>query len=126
VPTKPTTLEDYLSKLPADQRFELERLRGLILSAAPQARECISYGLPAFRLEGKILVGMGATRKHCALYLMSSGIVKSLARLLGKYDTSTGTVRFVPGKGLTATLVRKLVKARIAENKAIRERQTKK
>ena len=126
MPTKPTTLEDYLSKLPADQRFELERLRGLILSAAPQARECISYGLPAFRLEGKILVGMGATRKHCALYLMSSGIVKSLARLLGKYDTSTGTVRFVPGKGLTATLVRKLVKARIAENKAIRERQTKK
>ncbi len=126
MPTKPTTLEDYLSKLPADQRFELERLRRLILSAAPQAGECISYGLPAFRLEGKILVGMGATRKHCALYLMSSGIVKSLARLLGKYDTSTGTVRFVLGKGLTATLVRKLVKARIAENKAIRERKTKK
>jgi len=113
--------DTYLAKLPADQRFELERLRKLILSTAPKAEQCISYGLPAFRLDGQLLVAMGATTRHCALYLMSSGIVKSQAELLDKYDTSTGTVRFIPGKGLPGTLVRKLVKARMAENKPLRQ-----
>lgn len=121
MPAKSPNQDAYLAKLPPDQRLELERLRKLILSAAPNAEECVSYGLPAFRLDGRMLVAMGATTKHCALYLMSSGIVKSLPGLLGKYDTSSGTVRFVPGKGLPATVVRKLVKARVAENKALRK-----
>ena len=121
MPAKSPNQDAYLAKLPPDQRLELERLRKLILSAAPHAEECVSYGLPAFRLDGRMLVAMGATTKHCALYLMSAGIVKSLPGLLGKYDTSSGTVRFVPGKGLPATVVRKLVKARVAENKALRK-----
>ena len=117
----PLTLDSYLSRLTPDQQAELQRLRKLILAAAPQAEECICYGLPSFRLEGQVLVGMGATNRHCALYLMSSSIVKSHAGLLEKYDTSTGTVRFAPGGGLPATLVRKLVKARMAENRALRQ-----
>ena len=126
MPAKSSNQDAYLAKLPPDQRLELERLRKLILSAAPHAEECVSYGLPAFRLDGRMLVAMGATTKHCALYLMSSGIVKSQADFLDKYDTSTGTVRFSPGNGLPATLVRKLVKARMAENKALRKSGTSK
>ena len=112
---KVTTVDQYLSRLDDDQRSALERLRKTIRAAAPDAEECISYSLPAFRLNG-VLVGFGATSHHCALYPMSGSIVDTYKRELEKYDTSKGTIRFQPDKPLPATLVRKLVRARVAEN----------
>lgn len=109
---KPGTIDDYLARLGEEQRAALERLRKAIRSAAPRAEECISYQLPAFRLDGKMLVWFGASAKHCAFY--PGGIVPDLARELTAYDTSKGTVRFQPDRPLPAALVRKLVKARIA------------
>ena len=93
----------------------LEKLRKTIKSAAPKAEECISYGIAAFRLNG-MLVGFGATAKHCAFYLMSGSMVEAHQNELKDYDTSKGTIRFSADKPLPAALVRKLVKARIAEN----------
>lgn len=90
-------------------------LRRTIRSAAPDAEECISYGIPAFRLK-EMLVGFGATKKHCAFYLMSGTTVEVFAGELAGYDTSKGTIRFQPSKPLPAALVKKLVKARIREN----------
>ena len=113
---KSATIDDYLAGLSPDKRAALERLRKTIKAAAPRAEECISYQLPAFRLDGRMLVAMGAAAKHCALYPMSARTVEAhKADLLG-YDTSKATVRFLPERPLPAALVRTLVKARIAEN----------
>lgn len=113
---KITTFDDYLAALDGANRGALEKLRKAIKAAAPKAEEGISYGLAAFRLSGKPLVALGATEKHCAFYLMSNSTVKDHAEELKKYDTSTGTIRFPANQPLPAALVKKLVKARIAEN----------
>lgn len=120
-----TVIDTYLRGLAAPQRIALEKLRRSIHSAVPGVEECISYRLPAFRYRGKMLVAMGATEKHCAFYLMSSTIVPAHAAELAKYDTSKGTIRFAPDRPLPATLVKKLVKARIEENGQAKERRTK-
>ena len=113
---KPKTIDDYLAALSDDKRAALEKLRKTIRAAAPKAEECISYQLPAFRLNG-MLVAFGATAKHCAFYPMSSSTVKAYKDELKDYDTSKGTIRFQADNPLPAALVRKLVKARIAENR---------
>jgi uncharacterized protein YdhG (YjbR/CyaY superfamily) len=117
---KHQTIDDYLGALPDDQRAALEQLRKTIRAAAPKAEERISYQLPAFRLDGRMLVAFGATANHCAFYLMSSSTVEAYKEELEGYDTSKGTIRFQPGNPLPDGLVRELVKARIAENAAQR------
>ena len=113
---KTANIDAYLAKLPADQRAALERLRAAIKRIVPKAQECISYQLPAFRLDGKVLVGFGAGAHHCAFYPMSGSTVEAHKQLLKNYETSKGTIRFSPDMPLPAALVRTLVKARIAEN----------
>jgi len=118
--TKTATIDAYLASVSSDKRAALERLRKTIRAAAPGAEECISYQLPAFRLDGKALVAFGATAKHCAFFPMSGTTVQEHAAELARFDTSKGTIRFQPDDPLPAALVRKLVKARIAENAAQR------
>jgi len=120
VATKPQSIDEYLAAVSDEQRAALEKLRRTIKRAVPQAEECISYGLAAFRLDGKPLVAFGATANHCAFYLMSGSTVDDHRQELQKYDTSKGTIRFPANKPLPATLVRKLVQARIAENRGRR------
>ena len=114
---KPRTIDEYLAALSDDKRAALEKLRKTIRAAAPKAEECISYQLPAFRLNGRLLVAFGATANHCAFYPMSSSTVEAHKDELKDYDTSKGTIRFQADNPLPASLVRKLVKARIAENR---------
>ena len=113
--TKVKTVDEYLARVSDDQRVALQRLRKTIRAAAPDADECISYQLPAYRLNG-MLVAFGATAKHCAFYPMSASTVAAHRKELEDYDTSKGTIRFQPDNPLPAALVRKLVRARIAEN----------
>ena len=113
--TRATTIDEYLAGLSADQRAALEKLRKTIRAAAPKAEECISYSLPAFRLNG-MLVAFGASTNHCSFYPMSPATLAAHRDELEGYETSKGTIRFQPGKPLPPGLVRKLVKARIAEN----------
>jgi uncharacterized protein YdhG (YjbR/CyaY superfamily) len=115
---KPKNIDEYLASISDDKRAALERLRKTIKSAAPKAEECISYGLAAFRLDGRPLVAFGAASNHCAFYPMSSSTVTAHRKELEGYDTSKGTIRFPVEKPLPAALVRKLVRARIAENEA--------
>jgi uncharacterized protein YdhG (YjbR/CyaY superfamily) len=119
---KPTTIDEYLAGVTPDQRAALEKLRQTIRSAAPGAEEGISYGLAAFRLGGRPLVAFGASSGHCAFYPMSGTIVAAHQKELADYDTSKGTIRFPAEKPLPAALVRKLVKARIAEAAARRKK----
>ena len=113
--TKPQTVDEYLAGLSAENRAALQRVRRAVHAAAPGAEECISYGMPAFRLNGKLIAGFKAAANHCSFHPMSGETVATLKADLARYDTSRGTVRFPPAAGLPATLVRKLVKARIAE-----------
>ena len=98
----------------ADQRAALEKLRRTIRTVAPKAEECISYGLAAFRLNGRPLVGFAAWANHCAFYPMSSATVKAFQDQLKGFETSKGTIRFSTDKPLPAAMVKKMVKARIA------------
>ncbi len=109
---KPATIDAYLAELPADQRAALERLRGVIRRIAPSAEECISYQVPAFRLEGRMLVWFAAAKSHCSFF--PGAVVAEFAEELAGYDTSKGTVRFQPDRPLPVALVRKLVRARLA------------
>ena len=118
---KPANVDEYLAPLSADKRAALEKLRRAIKSAVPNAEECISYNIPTYRLDGKMLLSFGAAANHCALYAGAHPIKAHEAELAG-YDTSKGTIRFQPDDPLPDALVRKLVKTRVAERGATRSR----
>ena len=104
----------YLRTVPPRQRAALQQLRKIVKAAAPGATEGISYGIPMFKHHG-MLVGYAAFKDHCSLF-MSTYVTGTLKQELASYDTSKGTIRFTADKPLPATLLRKLVKARIAQN----------
>lgn len=111
-----SVIDDYLARLPADKQSALEKLRAAIRAAAPRSEECFSYGLPAFRLDGKNLVYFAAAAGHCALYPGSANAVAAHKDELKDYKTSKGAIRFPAAHPLPAKLVKKIVKFRIAEN----------
>jgi uncharacterized protein YdhG (YjbR/CyaY superfamily) len=115
---KPRAIDEYLADVKPDQRAVLERLRQAIHAVAPGVEECISYEIPAFRLNGRLLVFFGAWANHCAFYPGSSMTLKKFRDDLKGFQVSKGTVRFSPNNPLPIALVKKLVKARIAENRA--------
>src|SRR5436190_8866851 len=112
---KRKTINDYLEGVSARQRKALQKIREAIHAAAPNAEECINYGIPAFRLNGRSLVFFGAWANHCALYPGSSATLKKFRNELRDFQTSKGTLRFSPDNPLPVALVKKLVKARVAQ-----------
>jgi uncharacterized protein YdhG (YjbR/CyaY superfamily) len=122
---KPRTIDEYLSLVSEDKRAALQALREIIRAVAPEAEECISYQIPAFRLNG-MLVGFAAAKNHCALYAWNGSTVGMFADELRGYETSKGAIRFTPDKPLPATLVRRLVEMKVAKNaqksKAVKSR----
>ena len=122
--SKAANIDQYLKDVPASQKDALQKLRKIIRTAAPKAEECISYGMPAYRLNG-MLVYFAAGKNHCAFYPGSGSILKSFTEEIEGLDTSKGTIRFQPDKPLPASLVRKIVKARMAENAARATAKTK-
>jgi len=108
----------YLKAVPPAPRAALQKLRTTIKAAAPEATEGISYGIPMFKHHG-MLVGYAAFKEHCSLF-MSTALTQAHKKALAPYQMSKGTIRFTVEKPLPAALVRKLVKARIAQNEARR------
>ena len=120
--SEPTTIDEYLATVSSDKRVALESLRKIIRAAVPRAEECISYHLPGFRLDGKGLVWFGASANHCAIY----GLEEVDPGDLADYGTSgRGTIRFQVDHPLPATLVRKLVKAKISKVSKIEQKISK-
>ncbi len=116
---KPRTVDEYLTGVAdADKRSALQNLRRAIKTALPGAEECISYGMPAFRYDGRVVAWYAAARNHCAYY--PGGIPAECQADVANYDTSKGTIRFQPGTPLPARLVKKLLTARVAANAARR------
>ena len=112
-------VDAYLASVPEEARTALEKLRAQIKAAAPGALETISYQMPAFKLRGRLLVYFAAFKDHCSLFPGSS-VMEAHRDELKEYYTSKGTIRFSPGKPLPAALVKKLIRARVAENEAKR------
>jgi uncharacterized protein YdhG (YjbR/CyaY superfamily) len=111
-----TAVEAYLARVPEPHRTTLEKVRAMIRAAAPAAaEECVSYGMPAFRYKGA-LVAYAAFKKHCSFFPMGSRVLDELADEVGSYRTAKGTLQFAPDKPLPASLVKKLVKARVRQN----------
>jgi uncharacterized protein YdhG (YjbR/CyaY superfamily) len=118
----PTSVEEYLAALPKASRTALEKLRKTIKAAAPEATETISYQMPAFKDRGRFLVSYAAFKDHCSLFPASNAVMEALGNELQPYFSGKGTLRFQPGKPIPAALVRKIVKARLQENAALRRR----
>lgn len=109
-------VEEYLNRAPEPHRTTLNKVRGIIRAAAPaEAEECISYSVPAFRYKGA-LVAYAAFKKHCSLFPMSASLLDDFAVEVGGYRTAKGTLQFAPDKPLPATLIKKIVKARVRQN----------
>ncbi|WP_321477394.1 DUF1801 domain-containing protein [uncultured Paludibaculum sp.] len=113
-----SAVEAYLAGVPEPGRSTLEKIRAVIRSAAPaEATEAISYGMPAFKYRGG-LVAYAAFKNHCSLFPMSLAVIDQFADELKPFQTSKGTIQFPLDKPLSSALVKKLVKAKVAENEA--------
>jgi uncharacterized protein YdhG (YjbR/CyaY superfamily) len=112
------SVEAYLADLPGEVRETLEPIRRAIAAAAPMATETIAYGMPAYEYAGRPLVYFAAFKKHCSFFPASYEAMETFAGHLERYDVEKGTVRFPIGKPLPATLVKKIVRARVKETDA--------
>jgi uncharacterized protein YdhG (YjbR/CyaY superfamily) len=117
VKSVPTSVDNYLAEVPLEARATLEKLRKTIKAVVPRAVEVISYQIPTFKLDGRMLVSYAAFKDHCSFF-PGAAPIKAHEAELKSYQTSKGTIRFPTSKPLPATLVRKLVKTRIKENEA--------
>jgi uncharacterized protein YdhG (YjbR/CyaY superfamily) len=110
--------DEYLAGVPEPARGTLNKIRAAIRAAAPaEATEAIGYGMPTFRYKGA-LVAFAAFSKHCSFFPMSGSVLEAFQEELKGYETSKGTIRFPVDKPLPAALVKKLVKARVAQNES--------
>jgi uncharacterized protein YdhG (YjbR/CyaY superfamily) len=114
--TDATRIDEILARLPADQRAALQHLRETISTTAPDAVEAMRYGAPAFRYRDHPLVSYAAAKAHCAFYVMSPEVIVAHEADLQDFDTSKGTIRFTPDQPLRTELIRKIVRARMAES----------
>ena len=112
---KPTTIDQYLATVRGEKRAALDKLRKMIRKIVPKAEECISYGIPAFRLDDRIVAGFAATAKGCSYLPFSGSTLGTLADELEDYEMTKSSLHFDPAEPLPTTLVRKLIKARVAE-----------
>ena len=120
----PTSVEDYLAALPDDRRAVVEELRRTINAAAPEATETIAYGMPALRSHGgQFLVSYAAYKRHYSLFPASGAVVEALGKELAPYLAGKGTIQFPADRPIPATLVKRIVMVRVAENKARADRE---
>lgn len=112
---KSTSIDEYLTSVNGEKRSALEKLRRTIRSVVPEADECISYGIPAFRLGREVVAGFCATSKGCSYFPFSGSTLATLTDELDGYEATKSALHFRPEKPLPTNLVRKLVKVRIAE-----------
>jgi uncharacterized protein YdhG (YjbR/CyaY superfamily) len=110
-----SAVDDYIAAQREPQRSTLSAMRSAIRRLLPRAEECVAYGIPAWRVDGTAVAGIAAATKHCSYFPHSGSTVASLGATLEAYDVAKGTLRFAVDEPLPAPLLRKLVRARLAE-----------
>ena len=114
----PASVDDYLASVPEPARSTLLKMRATIRAAAPkEATEKISYGMPSFQYKGG-LVGYAAFKDHCSFFPMGSSVLEGLEEELAPYRVAKGTFHFPLDKPMPATLVKKIVRLRVAQNES--------
>jgi uncharacterized protein YdhG (YjbR/CyaY superfamily) len=108
-------IDEYLDALDEQKRTTLQELRQTILGIIPNAEECISYGMPAFRLEGKVLAGFAAFKNHLSYLPHSGSVIPALSDDLAGYESTAGSLHFPIDKPLPKALVSKLIATRLKE-----------
>lgn len=113
--TRPATTDEYLAALTPAQSLALEGVRDAIRSVEPTLQERMSSGAPFFWHRGRRAIGFGAAKTHLSLYIMHGAVLKTHRHELAAFDTSSTVIRLTPEQPLPAALIRKLVRARLAE-----------
>lgn len=108
-------VDAYLATIDEPKRSTLEQLRGTIRQIIPDAEECISYGMPAFRLHGKVVAGFAAFKNHLSYLPHSGSVIPQLRSELSSYATTTGSLHFAVDKPLPKELVEKLIAVRLGQ-----------
>jgi uncharacterized protein YdhG (YjbR/CyaY superfamily) len=111
----PNEIDRYLATLDEPQRSTLEALRRSIMEVVPGAEQCLSYGMPAFKVQGKTVAGFAAFKNHLSYLPHSGSVLATLADDVESYETSKGSLKFALDKPLPKRLVEKLVHARMRE-----------
>jgi uncharacterized protein YdhG (YjbR/CyaY superfamily) len=108
-------LRKYFAAVPPATRAELKRIRATIRAEAPAAVESFSYGIPGFKLEGKSLIWYAGWKEHTSMYPLTAGAKAAVGTQLAKYRTSKGTIQFPLSEPVPLNVVKRIVKARVAE-----------
>lgn len=109
-----TAVDAYLAGVEEPKRRTLETVRRSILAVVPDAEECLSYGVPAFKVDGKVAAGFAAFKSHLAYLPHSGRVLTDLADSLGGYERTKGSLHFPVDEPLSGDLVRRLVEAKLA------------
>ena len=115
-------LRSYFAAQPLQTRRELRKIRDVVRALAPTAVEAFAYGIPAFKLDGRPLVYYAGWKNHTSMYPLTASIRRTYAAQLKGYETSKGTIRFPLSEPLPVAFIRKIVKARAAEVRALGSR----
>jgi uncharacterized protein YdhG (YjbR/CyaY superfamily) len=108
-------IDDYLAALDEPKRDALQGLRRSILAVIPEAEQCISYGVPAFRVRGKTVAGFAAFKGHLSYLPHSGSVLAKLADDLAGYDRTKGSLHFPVDEPLPPDLVKKLIAVRMRD-----------
>lgn len=119
---KPTTIDAYLASVTGERRAALDHLRATIRAIVPDAEECISYAIPAFRVGGQVIAGFKATATGCSYYPFSGTTLETLSTEVARYSRTKSALHFDAARPLPKSLVRKLIATRIAETAPRRKR----
>ena len=113
----PAVVRKHYLSAPQPHQVTMLEMRNLILELIPNVEEVVSYGMPAFKLDGVILAGLLANKKHVGYYPFSGGILHLFPKELEKFKTTKSAIHVPVDKPLPKTLIKKLIKARIAQDK---------
>jgi uncharacterized protein YdhG (YjbR/CyaY superfamily) len=108
-------MDDYLDGLPPEQKDALARVRAVVEDVAPEAEEGKSYGMPAFLLDGRPLLGFRAAKAHLSVFPFSPAAIEAVKDRLEGFDLSKGTIRFSPDNPVPEDVLADLVRARMQE-----------
>jgi uncharacterized protein YdhG (YjbR/CyaY superfamily) len=121
-PGTPRDIDEYLARVPEPARSTLQKVRNILRATAPkEAVECISYQMPMYKYKG-LLFGFAAFKDHCSLFAATGSLVEQFASELKPYKTAKGTIQFSSNKPFPGALLKKLVKARVAQKDAKQKR----
>lgn len=112
---KATSHDQYLRNIDEPQHTLMQRLRTTVKSTCPEAEEIMSYGMPAFKYKGRLLVGYAVAKEWCSFYPWTNSITVRLKDELQNFSTSRGSIRFSSTQPLTPTLIKKIVKIKMEE-----------